>query len=302
MIKDNIDKNSDKILIVYHSKDFDGLCCGKILRDYFPNATMIGYDYGENIPVIPISVETIIMADVSFDNSIMNKLAKKYKFLLIDHHIGKYDDYNKYCEENKIDINFEYVFDNSMSACEGVWEYLHPNENIPKMIRLIGLYDIWIHNDKNFDWDKDILPFQYGLRCVCSSLGDFPDINDIDIDRCIENGKLILKYQSQQNLKYSKYSFECEIDAYRAICMNSNLSNSSIFEHIYDENKHDVMIAFYKVKNYWVFSVYSTKKEVKCFEIAQKRGGNGHLSAAGFQILSMVEMVSLMPANFLINL
>ena len=39
-----------KTLCIYHSADLDGVCSGAIMRRAFPEATMLGYDYGQPFP------------------------------------------------------------------------------------------------------------------------------------------------------------------------------------------------------------------------------------------------------------
>ncbi len=53
---------------VYHSRDLDGYCSGAIVKKKYPDAVLIGFDYGQGlqklIELIPKGEDTI-MVDVS---------------------------------------------------------------------------------------------------------------------------------------------------------------------------------------------------------------------------------------------
>ena len=37
------------MICIYHKKDFDGICSAAIVKRKYPNASFIGWDYGEGI-------------------------------------------------------------------------------------------------------------------------------------------------------------------------------------------------------------------------------------------------------------
>lgn len=84
---ENKEGTTGRVIGIYHSKDLDGICCGAIMKLKYPEITLIGYDYGEDIwekikesdyPMFrqypqPVSV---IMADVSLPADKMMELSK----------------------------------------------------------------------------------------------------------------------------------------------------------------------------------------------------------------------------------
>ena len=280
---------------IYHSRDLDGWASGAIMKLKYPDIKLIGYDYGQPFPWEEIPQGgSVIMADVSLPMEDMIKLDKKCGdrgFLWIDHHISAIKDYKQYpFAGNK----FAAFLDNTISACEAVWNYLFPDKLMPEAIKLLGEYDTWRNQDPD-RWEAQILPFQFGMRNICSSPETFPyylldgdkgELNDVMI-----YGKVILKYQSQMNQAQCKRSFEAQSFGLRAICHNAGGFNSDLFKSVYDENKHDLMVMFqYDGKNrVWVISLYSTKPEVDCSILAKHMGGGGHKGAAGFQVEHLSE-------------
>lgn len=280
---------------IYHSRDLDGWTSGALVKLKYPDCKMIGYDYGEPFPWDLISAdEEVIMVDVSLPMADMIKLARSCNFKLtwIDHHISAINDYNSTTETTV----FRGMLDNTISACEGTWNYLFPDKQMPEAIKLLGEYDTWRNKDQD-RWETKILPFQFGMRTLCQSPETFPYYlldNDIkDIVEVTKYGNIILNYQRQVNEHQCKRSFESVIHigdtVLSAICHNAGGFNSDMFKSIYNPDKHDIMVMFqYDGKtNLWVVSLYSTHAEIDCSQLAKQMGGGGHKGAAGFQVKSI---------------
>lgn len=303
------------MICIYHNRDLDGFCSGAIVKKKFPDAKLIGYDYGQPFPIDKISKgETVIMIDVSLPMHAMNDIALLSKdFTWIDHHISAINDYNKFIshgnpEATALEKYCKAVLENGISACEGGWKHFFPNEPMPEAAKFLGQYDTW-RNGNKVKWDGEILPFQFGMRLECNSVESFPDILfepmsyaiEKTIINIVKQGRTILKYQAQvSELNCKKNSFESDVFDYmymapyigkqrpsgrplRAICLNGGGFNSDVFKSVYNPEIHDVMMPFQFDGKQWTFSLYTTKDEVDCSEIAKRQGGGGHKKAAGFQ-------------------
>jgi oligoribonuclease NrnB/cAMP/cGMP phosphodiesterase (DHH superfamily) len=285
------------MICIYHNKDLDGYCSGVIVKLKYPDAKLIGYDYGQPFPWNEIPTNTpVIMIDVSLPMDDMRKLSYHTDGQLtwVDHHASAIKDY-KEVQEGGNPFKCDGVLENGIAACEGGWKYLFPDKQMPTAVKLLGEYDTWRNQDKK-RWDNAIVPFQYGMRMICSSPETFPkelfsEAQDIAIsyadaycNKICENGRLILTYQKTQNERACKSSFEITFEGLRAICLNNGGANSQVFESVWDENKHDVMIPFVFTGKHWTFSLYTTKDEVDCSVIAKSKGGGGHKKAAGFKL------------------
>jgi len=93
----------NQVIGIYHSRDLDGIASGRIIKEKYPHATLIGYHYGEQFDILPpigeipgmftingtsilVTPDThIIMADVSLPMSKMEILFKNFFFRWIDH-------------------------------------------------------------------------------------------------------------------------------------------------------------------------------------------------------------------------
>ena len=109
---------------------------------------------------------------------------------------------------------------------------------MPEAVRLLGRYDVW-------DLQENVLDFQYGVRLN----NTWPDnqemwkefldnwCSDLYINRILDNGRTILKYQEQENEKYCKScAFELQFEGFKAIAVNKLLTSSQLFKIIWDFN------------------------------------------------------------------
>ena len=274
----------------YHSADLDGHCSGAIVKFKYPKCEMFGINYGDEFPWELIKVgEIVFMVDFALQpfNPNMTRLMSACELVWIDHHISAIKDWQK-CETDreKLWLQGARSFDSSKAGCKLTWDYLF-DDKAPYFIDLLSEYDVWNHSDPN------TLPFQFGMRLYHT----LPDEDGMDFwldwldadafdktDVIIEQGKLILRYNKQENEKYVQAcGFEITLDGLKCIAINKMLTNSQIFDSVWDAEKFDAMLTFgFKGKG-WTVSLYSDKEDVDVSVIAKNRGGGGHKGAAGFQ-------------------
>ena len=280
---------------IYHNRDLDGYASGAVVKHFHPEATMIGWDYGNPIPELPAG-EGIIMVDISFPMKDMQAVAKNSGWSLtwIDHHKSAIKEYREFVGDGETFCNA--VLDETIAACEIVWKYLSPRGELPKAIEYLGMYDSWRNSDKVL-WDSFIMPFQYGMRSICQSVDTFPaSLLGYDcmeqVVEIIQTGKTILNYQKEMNRIKCRSSFERDFDGLRAVCLECG-GNSQAFESVWNPNMHDVMLSFSYNGKFWTISLYSTKPEVDCSALAKARGGGGHKGAAGFTVKNIADILGL---------
>ena len=296
------------IKIFFHSSDLDGHCSGAIVKFRYPEAELFPINYGQPFPWDKINKDDMIfMVDFSLEPfEDMLKLAGiivLHKFIWIDHHktaIAKAEEammttdngfkacFNDICPGKRVD---------GTAACILTWQELFPRLLLPKAVELLGRYDVW-------DLGENVLAFQYGFRLNNSwpenqdmwkeyfDLKDpiiFASIlgNPVKVLETIKNGEIILKYQKQENEKYCNFcAFELEFEGYKAIAINRLLTNSQMFESVWDNTKYDIMITFGLRKDgRWTMSFYTDKPGVDVSLIAKKcktaLNAGGHKQASG---------------------
>jgi len=273
----------------YHSADLDGHCSGAIVKYKYPECETIGVNYGDTFPWDRINKgETVFMVDFClqpFED--MERLNSICKLVWIDHHKSAIEEAKK---RNFVARGGQ-VLEVGKAACELCWEYLFPDKRMPFGVKLVGRYDVW-----DLKYCQDVLPFQYGMRIHNTDLDTYTQglsvvwnkvfKNDTDfLDKCIKNGRTILRYIEKENKKYvEQYCFETEINGIPAIAVNKGLANSQLFDSIWDIEKYPIVIAFVWRGDKWTVSLYTIEETgIDVSEIAKSYGGGGHKCAAGFQ-------------------
>lgn len=311
-------------LIIYHSKDLDGITSGYLLKTFLESKglefDLFGYDYADEIPqeIKVLSGKNIYMADVTFPIDLMVILSLVNDIKLFDHHetfklkitdfIHKFNEYSK----------FEYHYDITKSACEIVYNYIKDNGFVSNFILdsvvdLLGNYDIFrdYEKDKN-NWENKVMPFQYGMISKTSiNIDLFPDFISFDdklsdednisnicflFDNILLNGHSIYRYLKNQNKALSSKSFVViptygPLKGFKVLCLNSYFGSLSTVESIYNEAEHDIVLLFHFDGKKYNCSLRTTK-EIHLGLIAQQFGGGGHRKASGFGIEDIKDAIS----------
>ena len=279
------------MICFFHKSDNDGLASGGIIKYKYPDCKMIGIDYGDVFDwnSIPNGEKVFFVDFCPQPFNIILKLMKRCKINIIDHHKTTFEEFEK--NKHLINNNLSLFGNMDQAGCELTWKYCFPDDDIPEIVKLLGRYDVF--DKENSEWDTRILPFQYGIQLIVDTTPNnqkfwkpiFQGINTNDfIEEKVKEGNIILGYKTQEDKKYCKaFAFEVMFDGFRTICINKGMTNSQIFDSVYDITKHDIMLTFVKLKNKgWTASLYTTKN-IDVSALAKKRGGGGHKQAAGFQ-------------------
>lgn len=292
------------MIIIHHNKDMDGFCSGAVCKLKYPEARLIGWDYKDPIPDFKqFKMEDIIMIDITFPIDKLLELASISRTLtVIDHHISFKKDFelswtNEVKEFPAVNKwgSIDYIYKDRAAACEIGWEFLFPDKPIPFAVTLLGRYDTWRQEEGN--WDEETLPYQYGMRNICSSVETFPAYlltkytSSADLLSIIWDGQTILSYQQQQDrMACERSAFEAVIDGHKAICLNTRAFSSNTMKSVYNPEVHDVMLGFEFTGTKWSVSLRGDKPHIDVSLIAKKRGGGGHKAAAGFETVSFEDI------------
>ena len=266
----------------YHSSDMDGKCSGAIVYHVFkktvPGIEMIGIDYKDKFDITAIKPnETLFIVDFSFKPEVMNEILKiTDNITWLDHH--------RTAMEYVYDKTLEGTRSNDFSGCELTWKYLYPDHQMPRIVQMLGRYDVW---DFSF-FGAQLDHLQTGIRLYDNGPTSpnwdkwlSPYIGLDGLEAMIEQGALIIQYREKMWASLVKnHSFFTTFEGYKAICCNASGVNSKLFDSV--KGDYDLMIPFVFDGTIWTVSLYTKKKDIDCSALAKKYGGGGHARAAGF--------------------
>ena len=286
------------MVCIYHSKDLDGWSSAAIINNKFSGVELVGYDYGDPFPDVTKGVPLIVV-DVSFPMEHMLKMAEERNLDLmwIDHHIKSIMEFDQFMKGRENTFCVTHIKD-GIASCELTWEAFHPGEQMPRAIRLLGMYDVHRNTD-TAAWETEVLPFQFGMRAICSSPTEFPSLllsdgkeSDEFVERTIESGKAILDYLRKIDATLmERKSFEADFLGKKALCLNASTYSFLTFASRWDSAKYDVAVGFSFNGSQWTGSIYTDKSDVDCNELARQLGGGGHKRASGFAVKDILEVL-----------
>jgi len=246
------------------------------VKHRYPECELYGIDYGHDFPWDVVERgETVFMVDFSLQPyPQMLELENLVNLIWIDHHKSAIEEYMKSPVRSA-------VLDVCKGACELTWEFLFKS-GPPESVHLLGRYDVWDHSNPK------TLPFQYGMRLRAKSpqedMSFWKNVFHTFPDNILRDGGIVLEYIKQDNSKYAgACAFETTLHSLHCIAINKQLTNSQLFDAVWDEKKYDAMLSFGWRNGQWTVSLYSTKDDVDVSVVAKDRGDGGHKGAAGFQ-------------------
>jgi len=278
--------------IYFHSADLDGHCSGAIAYHYLLNNKHISpeeimlkpINYGKPFKYDEISTNDVVyMLDFAIQpNADMKKLNSMCNLIWIDHHKTAIDALEGY--------HIKGIRDSNKAACELTWGWFYQYSSEENYgVSLLGRYDVW-DKESTLGWEDNITPLQYGARTYDTFPSNQPFWGEFlftegFVDKLLEHGRLIKIYQDKSDAMYVKgYAFETEFMGYKCLALNRGGTSSKIFDSIWDETKHDIMMPFSVLPaGGWTVSLYTTK-DIDCSALAKKFGGGGHKQASGFQV------------------
>lgn len=274
-------KKGDRMIVIYHN-DFDGIASAAIINNTYlsSNIKFIEGNYSEEFNFDEIKTkdnEKLFIVDYSLTSEEQWESAiKNFDVTWIDHHetsIARWKNFK----------HLSGVRNTDYSAVLLTYQFFHPNESVPEIIKYLNDYDIW-----QWKYGETTRYIQEGLKCRETHPNeilwyDLIAKNDQELlQEIINEGKLISEYIDRQNEKIiANNAYEIRWYGYNCICCNSNIRNSLIFKAL--QKEYDIYIVFEMNREQkYIVSLYSTNPNIKVNEIAVLYNGGGHPGAAGF--------------------
>lgn len=274
--------------LVLHHNDSDGISAGAIC-DYALGGEnrLYSINYGYDTPWNLIKrAKKVYMVDFGIqpfsDMLRIQDMVGYENFIWIDHHKTSIDDMEASGRE------FKGIQRIGESGCELTWEYFFEGQQMPRIIRMIGRYDVW-----DLEYSEDLMNIQEGLKYFNPDAEDrifweqlFEDTKDERYyNEILDRGRVCNTYKMQNYEKYcNSHSFYLEWEGLRFLAVNALNVNSTLFDTKFNHNDYDAMLCFGYTNKNWSVSMYTDKPGIDVGAIAKRYGGGGHIGACGFQV------------------
>ncbi len=256
--------------VLYHAHCPDGfgaaLAAWLILGD---EATYLPVNHGEPMPELPATAR-VAMVDFSYPRQQILSLQRQVSELVIlDHH--------KTAEEELAGLDFA-TFDMNKSGARMAWEFWHPGRPVPELLAYIEDKDLW-------RWE---LPQSQEVSIALHSYPqEFRIWQHLEVDHLKIEGVALLRLQEQIVAAGCQRARWTEMFGFHVPVVNATEFRSEIANRLCQLHPETPFAAAYydNIEGARNWSLRS-QGEFDVAELARRRGGGGHLNAAGFTELN----------------
>ncbi|MDP3696720.1 MAG: DHHA1 domain-containing protein [Candidatus Taylorbacteria bacterium] len=266
------------VVILYHADCPDGFGGAWAAHKKFGDkAEYIGVHHDQSPPA-GLENKEIYMIDFTYPAEIMKKIiSRNERVTAIDHHVTR---------EASVKMTRDYSYAVEHSGSVLAWKYFHKNKPAPLLLKYIEDGDLW----------RYVLPDSRPIAtCIDSFDYNFSDWDKIakDIEdnevrkKFIEKGNFMLNYQNELIKRIVEESSKIiEFEGHEIFAVNTPHEFASRIGEALYAKKPPLAIMWYE-GNDGVHVSLRSNGSVDVAKIAEKFGGGGHKSAAGFSLPSI---------------
>jgi len=304
-------------ICIYHGNCADGFTAAwAVWKRFGDEVQYIPGVYGESPP--DVKGKNVVIVDFSYKRAVLEEMAKSaYSILVLDHHktaesdlvqggiftaMSKWTDrldWPRY-EENLMQDEMENagcriytVFDMERSGAGITWDFLHPNDARPNIVRYVEDRDLWRFT---LDQSREVNAFIFAHPYTFDNWQKINAILETDRTDAAAGGRAIeLKHHKDVAELVAKLRQEMIIGGQWVPVANLPYTLTSDAGHLMCQpyaspNLQGEIVTPPFAACYWdtpegrVFSLRSDDKQggADVSEIAKAYGGGGHKNAAGF--------------------
>ncbi|MDQ5957552.1 MAG: hypothetical protein QG614_527 [Patescibacteria group bacterium] len=267
-------------VIIYHKNCLDGSASAwSAWLKYREEAIYVPASDRENLPSEIIDIENkkeveLYILDFSYPKEVLLKLQSEFKKLtILDHH--------KTAKEAIMSIR-DYVYSEDKSAAYLSWEYFHPNEEVPLIVKYISEGDMWRYSLPDYSLVLSYINSSNGKN-IFDSLSEKRKFIDDHFDQVLVIGKILeenFKEKVNQNLE-NKYKIN--FAGYEVWAVNGSKEYRSHVGNELAELSGTFGVYFYIHQNILRVSLRSVP-DFDVSVIATKLGGGGHKNSSGIDV------------------
>jgi hypothetical protein len=253
--------------VLYHAHCADGFgAAWAAWRKLSDRARYLPVSHGAPPPAIPAG-EDVYILDFCYPRADIESMKSRFASLqIIDHH--------QTAEKELSGLEYA-LFDNEKSGAVLAWEFFHPGENVPPILRYVMDRDLWLNR----------LPRTFEVFAGLSSYPmDFAVWSELDVERLAEEGVSILRYQRELVELVCSQERDEEIAGHRVPVVNSPVLGSEVGAELLKRHPDAPFVAIYfdrgDGKRQWSLR---SKEDFDVSRIARRFQNGGHRQAAGFE-------------------
>jgi hypothetical protein len=254
-------------MVLYHAFCADGFgAAWAAWRRLGGGALYLPVQHGAPPPEVPAGSRVYIL-DFAYRREEIESLRERVSSLwVIDHH--------RTAEQELRGLDYA-IFDNRKSAAVLSWEFFHPGEPVPDILRYVMDRDLWLHR----------LPRSREVFAGLSSYPmDFEVWSALEVEKLAEEGTILLRYQKELVELVCASVRVDSLAGYRVPVVNAPLLGSEVGEELLKRYPEAPFVAIYfdrgDGKRQWSLR---SREDFDVSEVARLFQNGGHRQAAGFE-------------------
>ena len=260
-------------LVLYHGSCPDGFGGAySAWKKFGTDATYEAVYHGDAPP--NVAGKEVYIIDFSYPKEILLEMERQAaRLVVLDHHLGA---------RESVEAVREYVFDNDHSGSGIAWRYFHPETPLPRLLTYIEDNDLFkrsLPHWKEVGAYVSTVPFAFEsfdtLVQKTQSEEGFAEI--------LKKGSAYGEYIDFLCDFIAAQAEEVQFDEFKILAVNAPRLLKARIGGILARRQGPFALAWYPHHDKWHFSLIGDGS-IDCSEIAKRRGGNGHRSAAAFRV------------------
>jgi hypothetical protein len=261
-----------KIVVIYHGKCPDGFGGAWAAWKKFGAKAAYLPARDRSAPPVPLKNKIVYIVDYTYDAPIIKKLLKdNIRVTAIDHHFS---------QKEATMLTEKYLYDVKRSGATLAWQYFHPGEKVPMLLRYVEDRDIWkwnVPHSREMLMLIDLAPFDFKAWSRLAK-----DIDDSRLHATyLKKGALLeLHYRSL----YEKLLPNAELVKFAG----KKIYALNCPYYFADDLGHELALKTKSFALLWnesggrIRCSLRSAGKLDVAKIAQKYGGGGHKKSSGF--------------------
>jgi len=220
----------------------------------------------------------VVIADFSYPKDVLLDLASKMnEVIVLDHHRSAARNLSGLPSLEAVERGESALgvrFDMDKSGAVLAWEFFHPQEAVPELLRYVEDKDLW-----RFRLDDS--------RAVSAALSSYPKRFELwqglRLDELKREGKVLLRLLDRWVKRLVASAYWREVGGYRVPVVNTPMLGSDVGNRLCQTHPEAPFAACYSDHDehtrHWELRSIGT---FDVSEVAQRLGGGGHRNASGF--------------------
>ena len=276
------EKNDPRPLVIYHGRNCpDGFAAALAAWLYYEGqAEFLGLDHGDTKSVAdlpPLDGRAVYILDFSFSADILRAIDERaVKLVMLDHHKSAADQLSGF--ECRCGIVH---FDMHKSGARLAWEFFHPEQPVPDLVRFVEDRDIWIWQYPESAGflaalDMEPLSFERWNEIAC--------FDAMQLAMYVERGRAMDEKYSKLATGIAESSQALIFNGVNGLMVNApGVFHSTVGDIL--SSQSGTFALMWSVDKSGIIKVgLRSQRGFNCIPLAESMRGGGHAQACGFKM------------------